>query len=45
MERRSVEGAEGFAFEASKKSARRKTHPLTRDEKAEKSRLEAERRM
>ena len=37
-ERRSAAGAEGLATEASKKSTRRKSHPLTADEKAEKAR-------
>ncbi len=43
-ERRSVAGAEGLAAEASRKSSRRKSHPLTADEKAEKARADAERR-
>ena len=43
-ERRSVAGAEGLAAEASRKSTRRKLHPLTVDEKAEKVRVETERR-
>ncbi len=43
-ERRSAAGAEGLAAEATRKSTRRKSHPLTVDEKAEKARLEAERR-
>ncbi len=42
--RRSVAGAEGLATEASRKSARRKSHPLTVDEKAEKAKADAERR-
>ena len=43
-ERRSVAGAEGLAAEASRLSTRRKSHPLTTDEKVEKARAEAERR-
>ena len=43
-ERRSVAGAEGLAANASRSSIRRKLHPLTVDEKAEKARAEAERR-
>jgi hypothetical protein len=43
-ERRSVAGAEGVAAEASRKSIRRKSHPLTVEEKAEKARADAERR-
>jgi hypothetical protein len=43
-ERRSVAGAEGLAAKASRKSNRRKLHPLTVEEKAEKARLEVGRR-
>jgi hypothetical protein len=43
-ERRNVAGAEGFAAEASSNSTRRKLHPLTVDEKAEKARADAKRR-
>ena len=43
-ERRSAAGVEGLAVEASRKSSRRKSHPLTIDEKAEKTRVDAERR-
>ena len=43
-ERQSVTGAEGLAAKASRKSTRRKSHPLTIEEKAEKARAEAERR-
>ncbi len=43
-ERRSAAGAEGLAAEATRKSTRRKSHPLTVDEKAEKARADAERR-
>ena len=43
-ERRSVAGAEGLAAEASRKSTRRKSHPLTIEEKSEKARADAERR-
>jgi hypothetical protein len=42
-ERRSVAGAEGLAAEAFRKSTRRKSHPVTIEEKAEKARLEAKR--
>ncbi len=41
---RSAAGAEGLAAEAPRKSTRRKLHPLTANEKAEKARLDAERR-
>ena len=41
VERRIVVGAEGLAVEAARKSTRRKIHPLTADEKAEKARLDA----
>jgi len=43
-ERRSAAGVEGLAAEASRKSIRRKSHPSTVDEKAEKARSGAERR-
>ena len=43
-ERRSVAGVEGLAAEATRKSTRRKSHPLTSDEKVKKARREAERR-
>ena len=43
-ERRRVAGAEGLAAEASRKSTRRKSHPLRVDEKVKKARAEAERR-
>ncbi len=43
-ERRSVAGAEGLAAEALRKSTRRKSHPLTVDEKTKKARAHAERR-
>ena len=43
-ERRSAAGAEGLEAEASRKSTRRKLHPLTFEEKAEKARHEVERR-
>ena len=43
-ERRSAAGVEGLAAEASRKSTRRKSHPLTADEKAEKVRVETEMR-
>jgi hypothetical protein len=43
-ERRDDSGAEGLAAEASRKSIRRKYHPLTTNEKAEKARVDAERR-
>ncbi len=43
-ERRSAAGAEGLAANASRNSTRRKLHPLTVDEKAEKARAGAERR-
>ena len=43
-ERRSAAGAEGLATEASRKSNRRKLHPLTIDEKAKKARADLERR-
>jgi hypothetical protein len=42
--RRSVAGAEGLATEASRLLTRRKLHPLTVDEKAEKARADEERR-
>jgi hypothetical protein len=42
-ERRSGVGAEGLATEASRKSNRRKLHPLRVEEKAEKARADAER--
>ena len=42
--RRSVAGAEGLAAEAYRLSTRRKSHPLTVEEKVERVRLEAERR-
>ena len=41
--RRSAAGVEGLATEASRLSIRRKSHPLTVDEKAEKVRVETER--
>jgi hypothetical protein len=41
---RSATGAEGLAAKASRKSTRRKLHPLTADEKAETARAEAKRR-
>ena len=40
-ERRSVTGAEGLAAEASRLLTRRKSHPLTVEEKEEKARLKA----
>ena len=40
-ERRSVAGVEDLVGEASRLSTRRKFHPLTADEKAEKARLDA----
>ena len=43
-ERRSVTGVEGLAPKASRKSTRRKSHPLTVQEKAEKARAKAKRR-
>jgi hypothetical protein len=43
-ERRSAAGAEGLAAEATRKSTRRKSHPLIVDEKAEEARADAERR-
>ena len=43
-ERRSAAGDEGLAAEASRLSTRRKSHPLTPDEKVTKARAEAERR-
>ncbi len=43
-ERRSAVGAEGYAAEASRNSTRRKLHPLIVNEKAEKVRVETERR-
>ncbi len=43
-ERRSDAGAEGIVAKASRKSTRRKSHPMTVDEKAEKARAKAERR-
>jgi hypothetical protein len=43
-ERWSAAGVEGLAVEASRKSTRRKSHPLAVDEKAEKARVDAERR-
>ena len=43
-ERRSVAGSEGLAVEASRLSTRRKSHPMTVEEKAEKARLKAKRR-
>jgi hypothetical protein len=43
-ERRSDAGDEGLAAEATRKSTRRKSHPLTFDEKAEKARDKAKRR-
>ena len=42
-ERRSVTGAEGLAVEASRKSTRGKSHPLTVEEKAEKTRADGKR--
>ncbi len=42
-ERRSAAGVEGLGVEASRKSIRRKSHPLTVDEKDEKVRVETER--
>ena len=42
--RRSDAGVEGLATEASRLSTRRKLHPLTVDEKAEKARADPERR-
>ena len=41
-ETRSATGAKGLAAEAFRNSTRRKLHPLTVDEKAEKARTEAE---
>ena len=43
-ERRSAAGAEGLAANASRNSTRRKLHPLTVDEKAEKARADEDRR-
>jgi len=43
-ERRSDARAEGLAVEASRKSTRRKNHPLTTNDKVKKARFEAERR-
>ena len=43
-ETRSAAGAEGLAAQASRNSTRRKLHPLTTEEKAEKVRVETERR-
>ncbi len=43
-ERRGATEAEGLAAEASRKSIRRKSNPLTTDEKAEKARIDAKRR-
>jgi hypothetical protein len=44
-ERRSIAGADGLAADASRLSTRRKSHPLTTNEKVEKTRAEAERRI
>ncbi len=43
-ERRRAAGVEGLAANASRNSTRRKLHPLTVDEKAEKAKAEAESR-
>ena len=43
-DRRSAAEAEGLATEASRLSTRRKLHPLTVDEKAEKAKADAKRR-
>ena len=41
VERRSVAGAKGLVAEASRKSTRRKSHPLIVNEKTEKARVDA----
>ena len=44
VDRRRVAGTEGLVAEASRKSTRRKSYPLTVEEKAEKARADADRR-